>query len=145
MRLLCLNFIYVTCLLRWCLHLQVQFVFTINNGDKFLFPNNLSLNCFIIHCFLLRICYLWELQIHDFPMTNSFHVYQLPFFCEKSFPCFSALFFWEESLCPNHQEALVRAGHGTIDWFQIGKEYVKANLTPILSPYLFNLYAEYIM
>ena len=36
------------------------------------------------------------------------------------------------------QEATVRTGHGTTDWFQIGKGY-------ILSPYLFNLYAEYIM
>ena len=39
------------------------------------------------------------------------------------------------------QEATVRTGHGTTDWFQIGKEYVKA---VILSPCLFNLYAEYI-
>ena len=34
----------------------------------------------------------------------------------------------------------VYVGHGTTDWFQIGKEYVKA-----LSPCLFNFYAEYIM
>ena len=39
------------------------------------------------------------------------------------------------------QEAIVRTGHGTMDWFQVGKEYVKA----ILSPCLFNLYAEYII
>ena len=39
------------------------------------------------------------------------------------------------------QEATVRTGHGTTDWLQYGKEYVKA----ILSPCLFNLYAEYIM
>ena len=39
------------------------------------------------------------------------------------------------------QEATVRTGHGTMDWFQIGKEYVKA----VLSPCLFNFYAEYIM
>ena len=36
------------------------------------------------------------------------------------------------------QEAIVRTGHQTTDWFQIGKGY-------ILSPCLFNLYAEYIM
>ena len=40
------------------------------------------------------------------------------------------------------EETTVRTGHGTIDWFQTGKgvrqEY-------ILSPCLFNLYAEYIM
>ena len=40
------------------------------------------------------------------------------------------------------QEATVRTGHGTTDWFQIGKG-VRQGST--LSPYLFNLYAEYIM
>ena len=40
------------------------------------------------------------------------------------------------------QEATVRTGHGTIDWFQIGKGVRQAC---ILSPCLFNLYAEYIM
>ena len=40
------------------------------------------------------------------------------------------------------QEATVRTGHGTRDWFQIGKEVHQGC---ILSPYLFNLYAEYIM
>ena len=40
------------------------------------------------------------------------------------------------------QEATVRTGHGTPDWFQIGKEVLQAC---ILSPCLFNLYAEYIM
>ena len=40
------------------------------------------------------------------------------------------------------QEATVRTGHGTTDWFQIGKGVWKGC---ILSPCLFNLYAEYIM
>ena len=40
------------------------------------------------------------------------------------------------------QEATVRTGHGTIDWFQIGKE-VRQGCK--LSPCLFNLHAEYIM
>ena len=40
------------------------------------------------------------------------------------------------------QEATVRTGHGTIDWFQIGKGVCQGC---ILSPCLFNLYAEYIM
>ena len=40
------------------------------------------------------------------------------------------------------QEATVRTGCGTIDWFQIGKG---VHQSCILSPYLFNLYAEYIM
>ena len=40
------------------------------------------------------------------------------------------------------QEATVRTGHGTTDWFQIG-----SNIRPgcILSPCLFNFHAEYIM
>ena len=40
------------------------------------------------------------------------------------------------------QEATVRTGHGTIDWFQIGKGVHQGY---ILSPCFFNLYAEYIM
>ena len=40
------------------------------------------------------------------------------------------------------QEAAVRTGHGTTDWFQIGKGVRQGC---ILSPCLFNLYAEYIM
>ena len=40
------------------------------------------------------------------------------------------------------QEATVRTGHGTTDWFQIGKGLRQGC---ILSPCLFNLYAEYIM
>ena len=40
------------------------------------------------------------------------------------------------------QEATVRTGHGTTDWFQTGKGVHQGC---ILSPCLFNLYAEYIM
>ena len=40
------------------------------------------------------------------------------------------------------QEATVRTGHGTTDWFQIRKRVCQSC---ILSPCLFNLYAEYIM
>ena len=40
------------------------------------------------------------------------------------------------------QEAAVRSGHGTTDWFQIGEG---AQQGCILSPCLFNLYAKYIM
>ena len=40
------------------------------------------------------------------------------------------------------QEATVRTGHGTTDWFQIGKGVCQGC---ILSPCLFNSYAEYIM
>ena len=63
---------------------------------------------------------------------------------------------WEilqEKGIPNHltcllrnlyvgQEATVRTGHGTTDWFQIGKGICQGC---IMSPCLFNLYAEYIM
>ena len=40
------------------------------------------------------------------------------------------------------QEAIVKTGHGTTDWFQIGRGVCQGC---ILSPYLFNLYTEYIM
>ena len=40
------------------------------------------------------------------------------------------------------QEATIRAGHGTTNWFKIGKEVYQGC---ILSPCLFNLYAKYIM
>ena len=40
------------------------------------------------------------------------------------------------------QEATISIGHGTIDWFQIGEGVCQGC---ILSPCLFNLYAEYIM
>ena len=45
------------------------------------------------------------------------------------------------NLCAG-QEATVRTGHGTTDWFQIGKGVRQGC---ILSPCLFNLHAEYIM
>ena len=40
------------------------------------------------------------------------------------------------------QEATARTGYGTTDWFQVGKE---VRQSCIMSPCLFNLYAEYIM
>ena len=40
------------------------------------------------------------------------------------------------------QEGRVRTGHGTTDWFQIGKGVRQGCILP---PYLFNLYADYIM
>ena len=46
----------------------------------------------------------------------------------------------EKSVC--RSEATVRTGHGTTEWFQIGKG---VHQSCILSPCLFNLYAEYIM
>ena len=46
----------------------------------------------------------------------------------------------EKSVC--RLEATVRTGHGTADWLQMGKEVSQGC---ILSPCLFNLYADYIM
>ena len=53
--------------------------------------------------------------------------------------------FWglhERSQVAFRKEATVRTGHGTTDWFQIGKGVHQGC---ILSPCLFKLYAEYIM
>ena len=74
----------------------------------------------------------------------------------KPFDCVDHNKLWkilEEMAIPDHltcllrnlyavQEATVRTGHGTTDWFQIGKGVCQGCL---LSPCLFNLYAEYIM
>ena len=46
----------------------------------------------------------------------------------------------EKPICS--EEATVRTGHGTTDWFQIGKGVCQGC---IVSPYFLNLYAEYIM
>ena len=74
----------------------------------------------------------------------------------KAFDCVDHNKLWkilQEMGIPNHltsllrnlytgQEAIVRTGHGTIDCFQIGKGVHQGC---ILSPCLFNFYAEYIM
>ena len=74
----------------------------------------------------------------------------------KAFDCVGHSKLWQilkEMGIPDHltcllrnlyagQEATVRTGHGTIDWFQIGKGVHQGCL---LSPCLFNFYAEYIM
>ena len=76
--------------------------------------------------------------------------------CAKAFHCVDHNKLWEilkEMGIPDHltcllrnlyagQEATVITGHGTTDWFQIGKGICQGY---ILSPCLFNLYAEYIM
>ena len=73
----------------------------------------------------------------------------------KAFDCVDHNKLWEilqEMEIPDHltcllrnlyagQEATVRTGHGTIDWFQVGKGVHRGC---ILSPCLFNLHAEYI-
>ena len=74
----------------------------------------------------------------------------------KAFDCLDHNKLWKilkEMGIPDHlicllrnlyagQEAIVRTGHGTTEWFQIGKEVHQGC---ILSPCSFNLYAEYIM
>ena len=76
--------------------------------------------------------------------------------CAKAFDCVDHNKLWKilkEMGIPDHlicllrnlyagQEATVRTGHGTTDWFQIGKEVHQGCIS---SPCLFNLYAEYIM
>ena len=82
------------------------------------------------------------------------------YFCSidyaKAFDCVDHNKLWKilkEMGMPDHltcllrnlysgQEAIVRTGHGKTDWFQIGKGVRQGC---ILSPYLFNFYAEYIM
>ena len=82
------------------------------------------------------------------------------YFCfidySKAFDCVDHNKLWKilkEMGIPDHltcllrnlyagQEATVGTGHGTTDWFQIGKGVCQGG---ILSPFLFNLYAEYIM
>ena len=74
----------------------------------------------------------------------------------KAFDCVNHNKLWKilkEMRIPDHltcllrnlyagQEATVRTGHGTTDWFQIGKGVHQSYLFP---PSLFNLYAEYIV
>ena len=89
------------------------------------------------------------------------------FFCfidyAKAFDCVDYNKLWQilkEMGIPDHltcllrnlyagQEATVRTGHGTTDWFEIGKGYTyriyNIHQGCILSPRLFNLYAEYTM
>ena len=76
--------------------------------------------------------------------------------CSKAFNCVDHQKMWKilkEIGIPDHltcllrnlytgQEAIVRTGHGTTDWFQIGKG---GHQGCILSPCLFNFYTEYIM
>ena len=76
--------------------------------------------------------------------------------CAKAFDCVNHNKLWkilQEMGIPDHltcllrnlyagQEATVRTGHGTIDWFLIRKGECQWCL---LSPCLFNLYAEYLM
>ena len=87
---------------------------------------------------------------------NQKHIYFCCIDYAKAFNCVDHNKLWkilQEMGIPGHhtyllrnlyvgQEATVRTGHGTMNWFQTGKE-VRQDF--ILSPCLLNLYAEYIM
>ena len=111
------------------------------------------------HCCLLCTYYVLIANIHwIIEKAREFH--KNIYFCfidyAKAFDCVDYNKLWKilkEMGIPEHltcllrnlyagQEAIVRTGHGTIDWFQVGKGVCQGC---ILSPCLFNLYAEYIM
>ena len=89
-------------------------------------------------------------------MVSHFGVFVLISLNAKAFDCVDHNKLWKilkEMGIPDHlicllrnvyagQEATVRTGHGTTDWFQIGKGVCQGC---ILSPCLFNFYADYIM
>ena len=89
----------------------------------------------------------WEFQKNTYFCFNDY---------AKAFDCVGHNKLWKilkEMGIPDHltcflrnlyagQEAIVRTGHGSTDWFQIGKGVRQGC---ILWPYLFNLHAEYIM
>ena len=97
---------------------------------------------------------------HPLDHGKSKRVQKNIYFCfidyAKAFDCVDHNKLWKilkEMEIPDHltcllrnvyasQEATVRAGHGTTDWFQIGEGVCQGC---ILSPCLINLYAEYIM
>ena len=108
----------------------------------------------LLHCLhsLLNLFILFILSL----LKNSRNIYFCFIDYAKAFDCVDHNKLWKilkEMGIPDHltcllrnlyagQEATVRTGHGTTDWFQIGKGVHQGC---ILSPCLFNLYAEYIM
>ena len=117
------------------------------------------------HCWVFQIC--WYIECSTFT-ASSFRIWNsstgIPprplAFCfidyAKAFDCVDHNKLWKilkEMGIPDHltcllrnlytgQEAAIRTGHETTDWFQIGKGVHKGC---ILRPCLFNFYAEYIM
>ena len=99
---------------------------------------------------IANICWIIE-KARDFQKNINFCFIDYA----KAFDCLDHNKPWkisemgipEHLICPLRnlyagQEATVRTGHGTTDWFQIGKGVSQGC---ILSPCLFNFYAEYIM
>ena len=108
----------------------------------------------IYYCFILliaNICWIME-KAREFENTIYFCFIDYA----KAFDCVDHNKLWkilQDMGIPAHltcllrnlyvgQEATVRTGHGTIDWFQIGKGVLQGC---ILLPCLFNFFAEYIM
>ena len=96
-------------------------------------------------------------SVGSYKKQKSSRIIYFCFICyAKAFNCVDHNKLWKivkEMWIPDHltcllrnlyagQEATIRIGHGTTDWFQIGKGVCQGY---ILSPCLFNLYAEYIM
>ena len=108
-----------------------------------------------LHCFGSICAY-----VHNLFPVSVFCYLLFDYFCfidyAKALDCVDHNKLWnilKEMGIPDHltcllrnlysgQEATVRTGHGTTDWFSIGKEVRQGC---ILSPCLFNFYAEYIM
>ena len=100
---------------------------------------------------IAKVCWIVEKAIE-----YQKNIYFCFFECAKVFDSVDHNKLWkilQETGIPDHltfllrnlyacQEATVRTGHGTTDWFQKGKGVCQGC---ILSPCLFNLYAEYIM
>ena len=100
---------------------------------------------------IASICYITE-KAREFQKNINFCF----IYYGKAFDCTDHNKLWkilQEMGIPDHmtcllrslyagREATVRIGHGTINWFQIGKGVLQGC---ILSPCLFNLYAQYIM
>ena len=100
---------------------------------------------------IANICWIIE-KAREFQRNIYFCFIDYP----KAFVCVDHNKLWkilQEMGIPDHltcllrnlyagQEATVKTGYGTTDWFQIGK---RVHRGCILSPCLFNLYAEYIM
>ena len=100
---------------------------------------------------IANICWIIE-KAREFHINISFCFID----CHKAFDCVDHNKLWQilkEMGIPDHltfllrnlytgQEATARTGHGTTHWVQIGKGVLQGC---ILSPCLFNLYAEYIM
>ena len=90
--------------------------------------------------------YVWHNKINLLRKPNIFFLNMTVKCCsEQSYFVVNWTFFLEQlTFCPVYasQEATVRTGHGTIDWFQIGKGVRQGCIS---SSCLFNLYAKYIM